>query len=145
MKCHVNNVCTKANKTFDFLRRNLSISSTSVKDQAYKHLTRSPLEYACSAWDPCNKGEIGQFEMVQRSVDRFVTRQWNTSSVGDMLQAYEIANENVAITKKNDRLIQPLRQSLYINSSSFIILRCKTQQRQEYTRLWNEIKIKLDF
>ena len=87
MKCHVNNVCTKANKTFDFLRRNLSISSTSVKDQAYKHLTRSPLEYACSAWDPCNKGEIGQFEMVQRSVDRFVTnRQWNTSSVGDMLQ-----------------------------------------------------------
>ena len=57
---HVYNVCTKkANKTLGFLRRHLSISSPSVKEQDYKSITRPPLdhEYACTAWDPTIKGK----------------------------------------------------------------------------------------
>jgi hypothetical protein len=33
---HIYNICCKANKTLGFLRRNLNIGSTSVKEQAYK-------------------------------------------------------------------------------------------------------------
>ena len=33
---HINNSKTKANKTLGFLRRNINISSTNVKEQAYK-------------------------------------------------------------------------------------------------------------
>jgi hypothetical protein len=32
-----------------------NISSTSVKEQAYKTLVRPSLEYSCSAWDSYNK------------------------------------------------------------------------------------------
>jgi hypothetical protein len=34
---HINNITTKANKTFGFLRRNINISSTKVKEQAYSN------------------------------------------------------------------------------------------------------------
>ena len=35
---HINNITKKANSTLGFLRRNLNINSTSVKEQAYKSL-----------------------------------------------------------------------------------------------------------
>jgi hypothetical protein len=63
---HINNICGKANKTLGFLRRNLNIGSTSVKEQAYKALVRPSLEYACSVWDPNIKSDINKIEMVQR-------------------------------------------------------------------------------
>jgi len=53
-KSHVNNVCTKTDKTLGFFRLN-NISSTSVKEQAYKTLVGPSLEYSCSAWDSYNK------------------------------------------------------------------------------------------
>ena len=37
---HINNITTKANKTLGFIRRNINISSTTVKEQAYKSLVR---------------------------------------------------------------------------------------------------------
>ncbi|KAL8615229.1 hypothetical protein ACOMHN_050270 [Nucella lapillus] len=43
---HINNIVSKANKTLGFLRRNLKISSRSVKEQAYKAFVRPILEYA---------------------------------------------------------------------------------------------------
>ena len=45
------------------------------------------IQYACSAWNPHNKCEIDQLELVQYRTDRLATnRQRNTSSAGDMLQ-----------------------------------------------------------
>jgi hypothetical protein len=35
-----------------FLRRNINISSTKVKEQAYNSIVRPSLKYACSVWDP---------------------------------------------------------------------------------------------
>jgi hypothetical protein len=49
---HVNNICGKANRTLGFLRRNLNVGSTSVKENAYKTLVRPTLEYASTVWDP---------------------------------------------------------------------------------------------
>ena len=51
----INSITTKANKTPGFLRRNINISSTTVKEQACKSLVRPSLEYACSVWDPYPK------------------------------------------------------------------------------------------
>jgi hypothetical protein len=83
---HINNICGKANKTLGFLRRNLNIGSTSVKERVYKSLVRPSLEYACSVWDPHLNSDINKIEMVQQRAARYVTnRQHNTSSVGDML------------------------------------------------------------
>ena len=77
---------TKANKTFGFLRRNINISSTKVKEQAYKSLVRPSLEYTCSVWDPYSKEHKTQLEQVQRRAARYVTnRCHNTSSVSNMI------------------------------------------------------------
>ena len=49
---HVSNVCTKANRTLGFLRRNLYSSPLEVKEAAYKGLVRPVLDYGSSVWDP---------------------------------------------------------------------------------------------
>ena len=49
---HVSNICTKANRTLGFLRRNLSACPQDVKGSAYKGLVRPVLEYGSSVWDP---------------------------------------------------------------------------------------------
>ena len=49
---HVRNVCTKANRTLGFLRRNLHSCPKEVKEAAYKGLVCPVLEYDSSVWDP---------------------------------------------------------------------------------------------
>ena len=48
---HVSNVCTKANRTLGFLRRNLHSCPQGVKEAAYKGLMRPVLDYGRSIWD----------------------------------------------------------------------------------------------
>ena len=62
----INHVVNKANRTLDFLRRNLKISSSAVKESAYKAFVRPMLEYASSVWDPYTKKSIDKLEAVQR-------------------------------------------------------------------------------
>ena len=49
---HVSNICTKANRTLGFLRRNLYACPQEVKEAACKGLLRPVLEYSGSVWDP---------------------------------------------------------------------------------------------
>lgn len=49
---HINNICDKANRTLGFLRRNLNIGSTAIKQQAYFSLVRPLVEYSSTVWDP---------------------------------------------------------------------------------------------
>ena len=48
---HVSNVCTKANRTLGFLRRNLYSCTQEVTEAAYKGLVRPVLDYGSSVWD----------------------------------------------------------------------------------------------
>ena len=49
---HVSNICTKANRTLGFLRRNLAACPRDVIESAYKGLVRPIMEYGSSVWDP---------------------------------------------------------------------------------------------
>ena len=53
---HISKIFTKASRTFNFLRRNLSKCSASIKTSAYLTLVCPIMEYAAVAWDPhqCN-------------------------------------------------------------------------------------------
>ena len=44
-KIHVSNICTKVNRAFGFLTRNLAACPRDVKESAYKGLVRPILEY----------------------------------------------------------------------------------------------------
>ena len=59
---HIRNVCTKANRTLGFLRRNLLCCPQDVKESAYKSLVRPILEYGSSVWDPHCNGLNGELE-----------------------------------------------------------------------------------
>ena len=53
---HIRNVCSKANRTLGFLRRNLFSCPQDGKEAAYKTLVRPVLEYGSTVWDPHCKG-----------------------------------------------------------------------------------------
>jgi len=122
---HINSITSKANQSLGFLRRNLKISSTKVKEHAYKTLVRPKLEYASTLWDPHTKTQIHQIEKVQRRAARFATSRYhNTSSVTDMLHNlnwppleirrirarlimfYKITHHLVAIYPENQLLVK---------------------------------------
>ena len=100
---HITNICQKANKSLGFLRRNLQIHSTKLKEMAYKTLVRPLVEYSASVWDPYSDRNIHQLEMVQRRAARYVTNRYhNTSSVSEML--HQLDWEPLAVRRENIRL-----------------------------------------
>ena len=74
---HVSNVCTKANRTLGFLRRNLYPCPQEVKEAAYKGLVRPVLDYDSSVWDPPGVVLQEELESVQKRAARFVTSNYN--------------------------------------------------------------------
>ena len=73
---HINNICTEANRTLGFLRRNLFSCPQDVKEAAYKGLVRPVLEYGSSVWDPHTNCLQEELEKVQNRAARFVTRNY---------------------------------------------------------------------
>ena len=69
---HVSNVCTKANRTLGFLRRNLYSCPQEVKEAAYKGLVRPVLDYGSSVWDPPGVVLQEELESVQKRAARLV-------------------------------------------------------------------------
>ena len=87
---HIDNITAKANRTLGFIRRNIRISSPTIKTLAYNSLVRPLLEYASPVWDPYTKLNIDKIEMVQRRAARFATNRYhNTSSVTNMLSTLQ--------------------------------------------------------
>ena len=74
---YVSNVCTKANRTLGFLRRNLQSCPQEVKETAYKGLVRPVLDYGSSVWDPAGVVLQEELERVQKRAARFVTGNYN--------------------------------------------------------------------
>ena len=82
---HVSNVCTKATRTFGFLRRNLHSCPQVVKGAAYKGLVRPVLEYGSSVWDPPPLSDVvpqEELESVQKRAARFVTGNNTNTKLG---------------------------------------------------------------
>ena len=83
---HIGNVCTKANSSIGFLRRNVQISQH-IKSNVYKTLVRPQVEYAAAVWDPYTWENIDKLEMVQRRAARYVCNNYiQMASVTGMLQ-----------------------------------------------------------
>ena len=87
---HINHTTSKADKSLNFLRRNINVSNPTIKGRAYKSLVRPILEYAQVVWDPYEVGQIDQLESVQRRAARFTMNNYRrTSSVTAMLNNLE--------------------------------------------------------
>ena len=64
---HSRNVCSKANRTLGFLRRNLFSCPQDMKEAAYKSMVRPILEYGSTVWDPHCNGLNDELENVQNA------------------------------------------------------------------------------
>ena len=82
-------VCTKANRTLGFLRRNLYSCPQEVKEAAYKGLVRPALDYGSSVWVPPGVVLQEELESVQKRVARFVTDNYNYET-GSMTYSWTI-------------------------------------------------------
>ena len=102
---HVSNVCTKANRTLGFLRRNLYSCPQQVKEAAYKGLMRPVLDYGSSVWDPPGVVLQEELESVQKRAARFVTGNYNyeTGSMTGILG--QLRWESLKKRRKDNRLI----------------------------------------
>ena len=102
---HIRNVCSKANRTLGFLRRNLFSCPQDVKEAAYKSLVRPILEYGSTVWDPHYNGLNDELENVQKRAARFVTRNYiyETGSMTGILE--ELKWETLQKRRKDNRLI----------------------------------------
>ena len=88
---HINRIAHKANSVKSFLQRNIKTCPTSVKENCYKIMVRSVMEYACTVCSPHTKKNIQTLETVQRRAARFIKNDYaNTSSVTAMLQELEL-------------------------------------------------------
>ena len=108
---HINKTTKKANKKLAFIKRNIQIKNTQVKETAYKGLVRPNLEYCATIWDPHQKKYIKQLEMVQRRAARYVTGRFhNTSSVTEMLS--NLKWEPLGVRRQKARLAMLLKIQL---------------------------------
>ena len=63
-KLHTKEVCNKAQRVQNVIRRHLWGCNKAVKRTVYKTMVRPILEYASSAWDPSSKQNIQSLEHV---------------------------------------------------------------------------------
>ena len=74
---NVSSVCTEANKTLGFLRRNLYSCPQDVKVAAHKGLVRPVLDYGSSVLDPPGVVLQEELESLQKRDARFVTGNYS--------------------------------------------------------------------
>ena len=111
---HVSNVCTKANRTLGFLRRNLYSCPQEVKEAAYKGLVRPVLDYGSSVWDPPGVVLQEELESVQKRAARFVTGNYNYET-GSMTAIHgQLKWESLKKRRKDNRpiLLYKVKESL---------------------------------
>ena len=103
---HVNNICTKANRTLGFLRRNSAACPLDVKESAYKGLVRPILKYGSSVWDPQSIHLQDELEKVQKTAARFVTGNYVDYETGSMTGILkQLKWESLKKRRKDSRLI----------------------------------------
>ena len=83
---HTDNICSRANSSLGFIRRNVNIGNPRVKGLAYQSYVRpAVLEYSPTVWDPYTVGSMKKIESVQGRAARFTLGRYRrTSSVNAM-------------------------------------------------------------
>jgi hypothetical protein len=122
---HIDIISNRANRSLNFIRRNLSRCSSTTKQMAYKSLVQPHLQYASAAWDPYQANHINKIEKVQSKAARFVLNRYGrTDSVTQMRselkwhpqQVYRCANRLTVLRKiLSDEIAVPLPSNIQQN------------------------------
>ena len=84
---HINSIVSKGNKLCGLIKRSIGYNAPAiVKNQLFKSLVRSNLEYSSQIWSPHLKKEISSIESVQRSMTRYISNNTELSYFDRCLQ-----------------------------------------------------------
>lgn len=120
-------VTSNANRMLGYLKRNFSLSPSSLKKQLYITYVRPRLEYASSVWDPGYVTLSNKIEAVQNRSARFILSNYHrTSSVTNMKSSLDLAT--LATRRKLARLCvlhkayhhNPILKSRWLNPPFFL-------------------------
>ena len=138
----VDNVCLKASRTLNFIRRNVYHCSPEAKHLAYTSLIRPQLEYAVAAWDPYTARDTAQLEKVQRRAARFAKKDFRRTTSATQLLS-DLSWNQLADRRGSARLCmlfkaihglaaiptdsfqRPSRATRYSTEHTFINLSCR--------------------
>ena len=70
---HIDRITGNANRSLNFIKRNIKTKNPKVRETAYNALVRPQLEYAAPIWNPHTKEKILQLEKIQRRAARWIT------------------------------------------------------------------------
>ena len=162
---HIDEVIAKADRTRQFLQRNIHSCHQDIKKTSYRTFVRPILEYCCTVWDPHkrNDTQVNRIEAVQNRAARFVKNNWRRdSSISAMIRSlqweglqtrrlqyrlillHSIVNGQIAIPKT---LCPYKNQSSIVTRGAvkkFAINHIKTKNYQNHffpatTAIWNEL------
>ena len=74
---HVNYIVKEASKKLGIIRRVFADSDMTVKEQLYKQLILSKLEYCGNVWDPYLLGQQQSLERIQKRAARIILSNWD--------------------------------------------------------------------
>ena len=163
---HIDEVIAKADRTRQFLQRNIHSCHQDIKNTSYCTFVRPVLEYCCTVWDPHkrNDTQVNRIEAVQNRAARFVKNDWRRdSSVSAMVRSlqweelwirrlqcrlmllHKIVNGQIAIPKT---LCPYKKQSSIVTRGAvkkFATNHIKTKNYQNHffpatTAIWNELQ-----
>ena len=77
---HIDRIIKNANRTLNFVQRNIKTRNQKVRETAYSTLVRPQLEYAAPVWDPHTKEKVLQLEKVQRRAARWTSSNYDYGS-----------------------------------------------------------------
>jgi hypothetical protein len=75
---HICTITGKANKLLGFLRRHLKVRNKTTKENAYKAIARSNLEYCSMVWSPHTKKNKDELKRIQRRTAHCVSGNVDT-------------------------------------------------------------------
>ena len=79
----LNWIVNSANRSLNFVRRNIKTKITNVRETAYNSLVRPQLEYASAVWDPSHKKSISQIEQIQQRADCWTISNFDLRDLDD--------------------------------------------------------------
>ena len=83
---HIQKICTSANRSLGFIKRNIRTKSPAIREMAFKTLVRPLVEYSSSVWSPNTDKYISKIEMVQLKAARWAHNNFHTqANVTEML------------------------------------------------------------
>ena len=98
-------MCSKANRTLGFLRRNLFSCPQDVKEAAYKSMVQPILEYGSTVLDPHCNGLNDEMENVQKRAARFVAIYYSYETCSMTGIREELKWETLQKRRKDNRLV----------------------------------------